>query len=77
GGYPIELQAGRRIVSATAPELLLIDSEPHQSTTAGPQRINLGRPPCKGVPQARITARRTVNVVHGGFAGAADPLPDA
>ncbi|GKT21641.1 DUF4815 domain-containing protein [Acidovorax sp. SUPP3334] len=76
-GYPIELQAGRRLVAATAAELLLIDSEPHQSTTAGAQRIDISRPPCKGVPQVRITSRKTVNIVHGGFAGAADPLPDA
>lgn len=77
GGYPIELQAGRRLVSATVADLLLIDSEPHQSTTVAAQRINISRPPCKGVPQVRITARRKVTLVHGGFSGAADPLPDA
>jgi hypothetical protein len=77
GGYPIELQVGRRITFDTGPDLLLIDSEPRQSTTEGAQRIDLGRPPCKGVPQVRITARRTVDVVHGGFSGASDPLPDA
>ena len=76
-GYPIELQAGRRLVAATVADLLLIDSEPHQSTTIGAQRINIGRPPAKGVPQVRITARKTVSLVHGGFSGAADPLPDA
>lgn len=77
GGFPIRLQAGRRLIYDTAPDLLLIDSEPHQSTTIGAQRIDIGRPPMKGIPQVRITARRTVNVTHGGFAGAADPLPDA
>ncbi|MDP3229377.1 MAG: DUF4815 domain-containing protein [Acidovorax sp.] len=77
GGYPIELQAGRRLVAATVADLLLIDSEPHQSTTIGAQRIDISRPPCKGVPQVRITARKTVTLVHGGFSGAADPLPDA
>jgi len=77
GGYPIELQAGRRLIAATVADLLLIDSEPHQSTSIGAQRINIGRPPCKGVPQVRITARKTVSLVHGGFSGAADPLPDA
>ncbi|RYF02241.1 MAG: DUF4815 domain-containing protein [Comamonadaceae bacterium] len=77
GGAPIRLQAGRRLITQTAPDLLLIDSEPHQSTTAGAQRINIGRPPMKGIPQVRITARKTVIIPHGGFTGAADPLPDA
>ena len=76
GGVGIELQSSRRLVYATGPDLLTIDSEPHLSTTEGAQRINIGRPPCKGVPQVRITARRTVTLVHGGFGGAADPLPD-
>lgn len=76
-GYAIELQAGRRLVSATQPDLLAVDSEPHLSAGTAPQRINIGRPPMQGVPQVRITARKTVTLVHGGFAGAADPLPDA
>ena len=76
-GYGFELQAGRRLVTAASPELLTIDSEPHLSTTDGPQRIDIGRPPCLGVPTVRITARKTVTLVHGGFAGAADVLPDA
>ncbi len=70
-------QAGRRLVTMAVPDLFEVDSEPHVSTTAGPQRINIGRPPCLGVPEFRITARRTVTVVHGGFAGVADVLPDA
>ncbi|WP_052711993.1 DUF4815 domain-containing protein [Paracidovorax citrulli] len=70
-------QAGRRLVTAAVPDLLAVDSEPHVSTTEGAQRIDIGRPPCKGVPEFRITARRTVNIVHGGFAGVADVLPDA
>ncbi len=70
-------QAGRRLVTLATPELFAVDSEPHLSTTEGPQRIDIGRPPCKGVPEFRITARRTVTIVHGGFAGVADVLPDA
>lgn len=76
-GYPFELLAGRRIVTAAQADLQHIDSEPHLSASADAQRINLDRPPCLGTPQARITARRTVDLVHGGFGGAADPLPDA
>ena len=75
-GSGFEIQAGRRLVYAATPELLTVDSEPHLSTTIGPQRIDVGRPPFKGIPQARITARKTVTLVHGGFGGAADPLPD-
>lgn len=76
-GYAFTLNTGRRLVSATVADLLHIDSEPHLSTTAGAQRIDIGRPPCKGVPQVRVTKRRTVTLVHGGFLGAADPLEDA
>ncbi|AVS66639.1 DUF4815 domain-containing protein [Paracidovorax avenae] len=77
GGRAYTLPAGRRLVTLAAPDLNVVDSEPHLSTTDGPQRINLGRPPAKGVPEVRITVRRTVAVVHGGFAGVADVLPDA
>jgi len=76
-GLGFEQQASRRLVYAAQPELQTIDSEPHLAETAGAQRINLGRPPCKGMPQVRITSRKVVTLVHGGFAGAADPLPDA
>lgn len=75
-GYGVELVSSRRLVYDTAADLKAVDSEPHQSTTIGVQRITLDRPPCLGVPQVRITARRTVDVIHGGFSGAADPLPD-
>ena len=76
-GYGVEMQAGRRLVFDAVPDLLTVDSEPHQSTTEGAQRINVGRPPMLGQPQVRINARKTVTLTHGGFSGAADPLPDA
>ncbi len=50
------------------------------SRTCPPRRAaaHQHRPaPCLGVPEFRITARRTVTLVHGGFAGVADVLPDA
>ena len=75
-GYGCELQASRRIVYAAAPDLFTVDSEPHVSEGETARRIDVGRPPMRGVPQVRITARKTVTLVHGGFAGAADPLPD-
>ena len=76
GGQGMELAASRRIVYAAQPDLQWVDSEPHQSTTDGAQRINLDRWPAVGVPQVRITSRKTVQLAHGGFTGAADPLPD-
>ncbi len=76
GGQSVTLQTGRRLVSSAVPDLLTVDSEPHQSTTEAAQRIAIGRPPMLGIPQVRITARKTVTLTHGGFAGAADPLPD-
>ncbi len=75
-GHAIELATTRRLVYATAPDLLLIDAEPHQSATEAAQRIETARWPIVGAPQVRIVARKTVTVVHGGHTGAADPLPD-
>lgn len=75
-GHALELPSARRIVFNAQPDLLWVDSEPHLSTTEAAQRILFDRWPMLGLPEVRITARRTVQVVHGGFTGAADPLPD-
>lgn len=75
-GSGIELPTDRRVTYAATPDLLWIDSEPHQSSTEASQRIDLHRWPMIGQPQVRITARRTVTIAHGGFTGAADALPD-
>jgi hypothetical protein len=75
-GNAIMLPASRRIVYAAAPDLQWVDSEPHASSTEGAQRVNLDRVPMVGAPQVRVQARKTVTLNHGGFAGAADPLPD-
>ncbi len=75
-GYAIEQAAGRRIVYDAQPDLRFIDSEPHASATTDPQRITLDRPPAAEIVQVRITAQRTVTLTHGGYAGAADPLPE-
>lgn len=68
--------ATRRVLHAATPDTLWIDSETHLSTTEGAQRVNIHRYPAVGGIEFRVTSRRTVDVVHGGFAGAADPLPD-
>lgn len=76
GGHSMELPSSRRIVYNAQPDLQWIDSEPHMSNTEGAQRVMFDRWPMVGVPQVRAIKRRTVDVVHGGFVGAADPLPD-
>lgn len=76
-GHGFDFTAARRVLHAATPDLLWIDSEPHMSTTEGLQRIDIDRVPAWGEIQLRIVSRKTVDVVHGGFAGAADPLPDA
>lgn len=75
-GYAIEQSASRRLVYAAQPDLRRIDSEPFASTTTDPQRVELARPPAREIVQVRITAEKTVTLTHGGFTGAADPLPD-
>jgi len=76
GGNAVQLSAGRRMVYDTAPDLEWVDSEPHVSATAAAQRVNFDRAPMVGLPQVRVQARKTATIVHGGFSGAADPLPD-
>lgn len=75
-GMPVTLATSRRLVFNPVPDELLIDSEPHQSTGASLQRVTLDRYPVKTINQVRITAQRTVDIVHGSFTGAQDPLPD-
>lgn len=76
-GYGVELTTSRRLVYDAQPDLQFIDSEPHVSATAAAQRINLDRAPAASITSVRITAERTVNVNHGAFSGAMDPLPDS
>jgi hypothetical protein len=75
-GHPIELGASRRMVYEARPDLFFVDSEPHTSAGTAAQRIRFDRQPAVGTPQVRVQARKTVTLTHGGFTGAADPLPD-
>lgn len=75
-GYPIEYVTARRIVLAASPDLLPITNEPHLSSTAGSQRVNLDRTPITNVTQVSITAEKTVTITHGVTTGSQDPLPD-
>lgn len=75
-GFGVSLSTSRRLEYPATPDLRYIDSEPHASTTAGAQRIDLDRTPIGDITQVRITSEKTVSLVHGTFAGAQDPLPD-
>ncbi|MCW5320551.1 DUF4815 domain-containing protein [Verminephrobacter aporrectodeae subsp. tuberculatae] len=76
-GRSMELPASRRVVYSAVPDLLQINDEPHVSTTAGDQRVYFDRQPVVGNAVVRTVIRSTRSIVHGGFSGAADPLPDA
>jgi hypothetical protein len=75
-GLAVELQASSRIVYAAEPDIRSIDAEPHASSGPNAQRITLDRSPVSQIRQVRITAEKTVSVVHGVYAGVSDPLPD-
>lgn len=75
-GYGVDQAAARRLVYDAAPDLRLISNEPHSSTTAGSQRIELDRWPVNDVQEVSITAQKTVTLTHGGYVGVQDPLPD-
>ena len=66
----------RNVYPATA-DLRLVDSEPHVSDTADPQRINTDFAPIAQVTQVRIVMEKTVTLTHGAYSGALDPLPDS
>lgn len=75
-GFGVILNTSRRIEYPAQPDQRYIDSEPHVSTTASAQRVNLDRTPIATITQVRITAEKTVSLVHGSFTGSQDPLPD-
>jgi hypothetical protein len=76
-GYGIEFPTSRRMTHSVPADLKTITNEPKSSTTSGSQRVNLARPPVKDIISVSITAEKTVNLTHGVFTGAQDPLPDA
>lgn len=75
-GYGVDQTTSRRLVYPAVPDLREISSEPHVSATASAQRINTDRAPINDIVDVTITQQKTVNVTHGGFVGAQDPLPD-
>ncbi|MCL2829427.1 MAG: DUF4815 domain-containing protein [Betaproteobacteria bacterium] len=75
-GYGVTLSTSRRLVHDAQPDLRVIDSEPHTSAGLALQRIDLDRTPARAIDQVRITAEKTVTLMHGAYTGASDPLPD-
>lgn len=75
-GFPIQLNTSVRLVYPAVPELRFISNEPKLSSTALAQRINVDRPPIQNVQQVSITKETTTTIVHGGFSGVQDPIPD-
>ncbi|MCG3785733.1 DUF4815 domain-containing protein [Delftia acidovorans] len=77
GGVAIEVPADRRLVYAAEANMAQVNSEPHSSSTDALQHVAFDRWPVLEQATLRITRRKTAQVVHGSFVGAADPLPDA
>lgn len=75
-GFGVEIGTSRRVVYNALPDFRYIENEPHQSTTAGVQRVNFDKSPAANVVEVTIIAQKTIDVAHGGFTGAMDPLED-
>lgn len=75
-GFGIEMPTSRRLIYPATPDLLRVDNEPHSSASAVSHRVNLNRTPVASVAQVTITRQKIATLVHGGFNGAQDPLPD-
>lgn len=75
-GFARLLPTSRRLARNAVPVTKYIDSEPKSSTTVSAQRVNVARPPIANITQVRITAQKTVTLVHGTVTGSQDPLPD-
>lgn len=76
GGVSIDVPADRRLVYEAKANMAQVNSEPHGSTTEGMQHVAFDRWPVLEPATVHITRRKTAQVVHGSFVGAADPLPD-
>ncbi len=77
-GYGVEIARGVRLVETMDRDVQNVVAEPKTFAPGadGKMRINLDNSPVVAINQVRITAERTVTVVHGAFTGAKDPLPD-
>ncbi len=75
-GYGIDIPTSRRIVYEAVPDLRSIDSEVTIADGSRNQRVTVAHPPIRAVRSLHITVRKTAQIVHGAYVGAADALPD-
>lgn len=73
-GYGVTLGTSRRAVYNAVPVQRYITSEPHQSSSAGAQRISLDRVPVAQVIDVKIETHTTLTLNHATYAGALDPI---
>lgn len=78
-GFEVGLPAAQRLIHEPDYETQLIESEPHrfEPDQNGRMVITLNHPPLATVHKVDITAEKTVQMTHGGYTGAKDPLPDS
>ena len=78
-GFEVILPAAQRLIYASDYDTQLIESEPHrfEPDDGGKMVITLSHAPLAVVHKVDITAEKTAQLTHGGYAGARDPLPDA
>ena len=75
-GNPVTLPTSLREVYNAIPDLKSVDSEPH-TAAGGTERVNFDFSPLSAITQVRIIAEKTVTIIHGGYSGALDSLPDS
>ena len=75
-GRHVTLEFGRSYSFSAAPDLHAIDSEPHLSGSLATTRIATNLSPIQSITSVHITKQKTVTIVHGGYSGVMDVLPD-
>ncbi len=75
-GFGVEQVTSRRVAYPTEPDERYIETEIHTATGEEQQRVNVAQAPIKSIDMLRVTLRKTVDIVHGAYTGAADTLPD-
>ena len=76
-GYEIELSHSLRSVFANEYDLQEVESDPYifEPDALGNMTINLNYTPLAEVKTVDITAEKRVNLTHGSYSGALDPIP--
>lgn len=75
-GARVDCPADRRLVYAAVPDVEQVLGEPHNVDSAGTLAVTFNRWPVLQPAQVRIQRKKTEQVTHGPFLGAADPLEE-